>query len=246
LPSFEAVRRDWTTLGEQDPLWAVYVAPGTRGGQWDVEEFLALGRSDVAEAMAWLDRLGLPTRFGAVLDFGCGAGRLSQALAAHADTVVGVDVSAPMLAVAADLDRTGRCRFVRNDAPDLRLFDDAEFDLVYSELVLQHLPAPVIDGYLGEFMRVLRPGGLAVLQCTVSPLWTAKGAIWRFVPRSLVRLGQRHVLGYPAPMQMTAYPTRRLAAVVRRHGGEVAGHLIRDDQAMHWRTARYVVRRPAK
>ena len=36
--------RDWTRLGEQDPLWAVYVAPDTRGGGWDVEQFLALGR----------------------------------------------------------------------------------------------------------------------------------------------------------------------------------------------------------
>ena len=25
--------RDWTRLGEQDPLWAVYVAPEARGGR---------------------------------------------------------------------------------------------------------------------------------------------------------------------------------------------------------------------
>ncbi|HET9139852.1 class I SAM-dependent methyltransferase [Actinophytocola sp.] len=247
LSSFEGVRRDWTRLGERDPLWAVYVAPGRRGGSWDVEEFLELGRRDVGRAMAWLERLGVRGRFDRALDFGCGAGRLSQALAERAGEVVGVDVSAPMLEMAAELDRTaGRCRFVLNDADDLGLFADGEFDLVYTELVLQHLPAPMIDRYLGEFLRVLRPGGIAVFQCTVSPMWTVKGMIWRFVPPPLVRLGQRYVLRYPAPMRMTAYPARRVAAVVAAHGGEVVGSMVQDDRAAHWRTAHYAVRRPAR
>lgn len=244
--SFDQVRRDWTRLGERDPLWAVYVAPDKRGGRWDVEEFLAIGRADVATARTWLDRLGLPTRWGRALDFGCGAGRLSQALAEHADEVVGVDVARPMLEVARRLDRSdGRCRFVLNDSPDLRQFDDACFDLVYSELVLQHLPAAVIDGYLAEFMRVLTPGAPAVLQCTTRPLWTVKGVIWRLAPGRLVRLGQRVLLRYPAPMRMTAYPTQRLGAVVAAHGGEVVDTATEDDPATHWRLTRYVVRRLA-
>jgi hypothetical protein len=48
--SFEQVRADWTRLGAEDPLWAVLVADGKRGGRWDVEEFLALGRTDVARS----------------------------------------------------------------------------------------------------------------------------------------------------------------------------------------------------
>src|SRR5689334_18240011 len=116
LASFDGVRRDWTRLAERDPLWAVYVAPGTRGGRWDVERFFALGREDVAAAMAWLARLGLPTRFERVLDFGCGVGRLSQALAEHAAEVVGVDVAPPMIERARELDPEGRCEFVLNEA----------------------------------------------------------------------------------------------------------------------------------
>jgi SAM-dependent methyltransferase len=243
LSSFDDLRRDWTTLGEHDPLWAVYVGPGKRGGRWDVEEFLALGRADVAAAMAWLEELGLNRRWGRVLDFGCGAGRLSQALAAHADEVVGVDVSVPMLDTARRLDRTGgTCRFLLNSEPDLRRFDDAGFDLVFSELVLQHLPAPIIDGYLAEFMRVLRPGGVAVLQCTTSPLWTVKGAIWRLAPGWLVRLGQRAILRYPAPMRMTAVDPEHLRSVVGGHGGEVIATRTHDDRAAHWRSTRYVIR----
>src|SRR3954468_6864411 len=82
--SFEQVRADWTRLGAEDPLWAVLVEDGKRGGRWDVDEFLALGRADVERARGILAEQGLPTTWNRVLDFGCGAGRLSQALAEHA------------------------------------------------------------------------------------------------------------------------------------------------------------------
>lgn len=243
--SFEDVRRDWTRLGERDPLWAVYVAPGTRGGRWDVERFLALGRADVAAARDWLTALGRPAAWARALDFGCGAGRLSQALAEHADAVVGVDVSAPMLDTARSLDRSdGRCEFVLNDAPDLRRFPDDSFDLVYTALVLQHLPRPVIEGYLAEFARVLAPGGTAVLHCSTSPLWTVKGAIWRLAPSRLIGWGQRVFLRYPAPMRMTAMPERRVEEIIRAAGGRVLDRRSEDDRSTHWRLTRYVVVKP--
>lgn len=243
---FDQVRRDWTTLGADDPLWAVSVAPDKRGGRWDVDEFLAQGRRDVARAREWLAALGLPTRWERVLDFGCGAGRLSQALAAFSDEVVGVDVSVPMLETARALDRTGgRCRFVLNEAPDLHVFPSGSFDLVYSELVLQHLPWRVIPGYLGEFVRVLRPGAVALVQCTTRPMWTVKGLVWRLAPRPAVRLAQRTLLGYPAPMLMTAVPTARVRAVVGAHGGEVLDTATSREPATHWVSTRYVIRKLA-
>jgi SAM-dependent methyltransferase len=240
--SFEEVRRDWVRLGEHDPLWAVYVAADKRGGRWDPGQFLATGRADVAASARWLSGLGFGPRWARVLDFGCGAGRLSQALADHADEVVGVDVSPPMLAVARELDAAGRCRFVLNETSDLAVFGAGEFDLVYSELVLQHLPAAVIDGYLAEFVRVLRPGGVALLQCTTRPLWTFKGAVWRLAPGPLVRFAQRKVLGYPAPMRMTRYPEGRVRSAVSSAGGEVVATRTVDDRATHWRSTWYVVR----
>lgn len=240
--SFEEVRRDWTRLGADDPLWAVYVAADKRGGRWDPEQFLATGRDDVAASVSWLTDLGFGKRWPRILDFGCGAGRLSQALADYADEVVGVDVSPPMLEMARRLDVDDRCRFVLNETSDLAAFETDSFDLVYSELVLQHLPAPVIDGYLAEFVRVLRPGGLALLQCTTRPLWTFKGAVWRLVPGWLVRLGQRTLLGYPAPMRMTRYRPARLARAVTAAGGEVVATTTVDDRSTHWRSTRYVVR----
>ena len=242
--SFEQTRRDWARLGASDPLWAVYVAPGTRNNNWDVDAFLELGRTDVAKAVAWLDSLGLSTTWAEVLDFGCGAGRLSQALAAHADAVTGVDVAPAMLDAARGLDRTGgRCTFVLNDRPDLGLFAADTFELVYTELVLQHLPKPLIERYLAEFLRVLRPGGVAVFQCTTKPLNTAKGLVWRVVPFPLIRLLQRGVLRYPAPMRMTALPASRVREVVQAHGGTVVDSRTEDVPSTHWRSTTYVVRK---
>ena len=244
MSDFEQVRRDWTELGAADPLWAVLVDADRRGGRWDVEEFLELGRRDVAAARTWLAELGLPTTWDRVLDFGCGAGRLTQALAEHAGEVVGVDVSAPMLETARRLDRGGRCTLVLNETADLRAFPDDSVDLVVTERVLQHLPPRVVEGYLAEFLRVLRPGGLALVHCTTRPMWTSRGLVWRFAPRPVIRWAQRVLLHYPAPMRMTALAPERLAAVVGRHGGRVLASRAVDEPAAHWHARRYVVVAP--
>lgn len=242
--SFEQVRKDWTTLGAEDPLWAVLVDPDKRGGRWDAEAFLELGRRDVEVARDQLQRLGLPTTWERVLDFGCGAGRLSQALAQHAGEVVGLDVAAPMLETARGLDRTGgRISFVLNEDPDLRSFPDGHFDLVYTERVLQHLPRSVLETYLGEFARVLRPGGVAVVHCPTRPMRTARGVVWRVAPAPLIRWAQQRLLGYPAPMRMTGVPERRVAELVAVHGAEVVEAAAVDEPETHWHARRYVIRR---
>jgi hypothetical protein len=69
--------------------------------------------------------------------------------------------------------------------------------------------------------------------------------IWRFAPGALVRLGQRLVLGYPAPMRMTAMPPARVRAILTANGGDVLDTISTDDRAAHWRSTRYVVRRHA-
>jgi SAM-dependent methyltransferase len=246
----DEVRRAWTALGAEDPLWAVRVHPGKRHGGWDEAQFLATGVDEVNRSLAWLDRLGLAPGqagrkppLGRVLDLGCGAGRLSQALARHADEVVGVDVSATMLDTAHRLNQQRNLRFVLNETADLKQFDDASYDLVFTALVLQHLPRPLIEGYLREFLRVLVPGGIVLAQITTRPRWTARALVWRFAPWPLVRVLQKRVLGYPAPMRMTRISPARVREVVQGAGGRVLATKPDLESSPDWYCTWYAIRR---
>ena len=57
-----------------------------------------------------------------------------------------------------------RCRYHVNDRDDLALFPDGVFDLIYSDIVLQHIAPEFGAGYVQEFARVLAPGGVVVFQ----------------------------------------------------------------------------------
>ena len=166
MKSLRRHQQDWEALGRVDPLWAVLTSPSRRHGRWNTADFFATGVRDVDALMKTAAALGLPQRRDDALDFGCGVGRLTRALAGHFERCVGVDISAPMLAQAEELNRDcDRCRFVLNAAEDLRAFESASFDLVYTKYVLQHLPGrALVRSYLGELLRVLRPGGLLVFQ----------------------------------------------------------------------------------
>ncbi len=234
----EQVRRDWTRLGSTEPLWAVCVDPDKRDGGWNDDEFLASGRAEIDPAISRLDELGLAPGRGRVLDFGCGAGRLSNALAAHFGQVVGVDISAPMLDEARRLDRSGgRIEFVLNERPDLSRFEDDSFDLVYTDLVLQHLPTDLAEGYLREFARVVRPGGALVVGVPESERRTFKGLVFRYVPWPLVALAQRVILRYPAPMRMHTLSTERISQLLP-HRIAASDEYWGGD---HWRHLRHYV-----
>ena len=235
------VRSDWTELGARDPFWAVLVSPKNRHGGWEVGDFLATGRDEVTAALAHADGLGLDVARGRALDFGCGVGRLSIALADHMDEVVGVDISPSMVSAARELDASGRCQFVENNRGDLSIFADDSFDLVYSSLVLQHLPPEIAQGYLAEMLRVLRPGGVMIVQLATKPDRSVKGMLVRLLPLPVIRFVQRRLLHYPAPLDMYPMTARALEAVITRGAGHVVDVVDDPMYGGNWRYARYYV-----
>jgi ubiquinone/menaquinone biosynthesis C-methylase UbiE len=108
------------------------------------------------------------------LDLGCGTGTLAAELARRGVRVVGVDISAPMLAQAAqrvrELGMEDQVTLRELGAVDLdTAFEDASFDAVVSTLVFSELSADEIEYTLGECRRILRPGGRLLVADEVLP-----------------------------------------------------------------------------
>jgi len=221
----EQISEAWNRLASEDPLWAVCAQPGKKGNRWDRDAFYATGEQEIATVLRRAIELGLEPKRERALDFGCGVGRLTFPLAERFDEVVGVDVSERMLALAraAAEEEAKRqwCRFVRNERADLAMFDDDSFDFVYSSMVLQHMPVRFSQVYLTDFIRVLKPGGIAVFHIPASTAWTMRGMLFRWAPRWVLATGQRLVLRYPAPMEMHCMPPEQVRTLLASAGARV-------------------------
>jgi SAM-dependent methyltransferase len=159
------LQRNWDELGQRDPLWAILSDPAKKGGRWDLEEFFQTGVNEVEGVIKYLESLKVDFPRRKALDFGCGVGRLTQALAPHFQEVCGVDIAPSMLEQANAYNRHGgRCKYFLNQTDDLKLFADDAFDFIYTMVVLQHMEPAHSKNYVREFVRVLAPGGVLVFQ----------------------------------------------------------------------------------
>jgi SAM-dependent methyltransferase len=231
LEHLEGATREWNEIAQLDPYWAVLVEPSKKHGRWNNEaaraEFFRTGEVEVEEVLTAVRRLCSDLRQGRALDFGCGVGRLTRALATHFAACDGVDISEQMVLEArrANQDRAN-CRFHVNTSEHLGLFADDTFDFIYSAIVLQHVPdARVIDSYLAEFVRVLRPGGMLVFQLPSYIPWRRRLQPRRRLYSLLRSMGVSAPTLYNRfgfmPMRMTWLPENRVAAVLRQAGGTV-------------------------
>lgn len=221
-------KRDWDELAKTDPLWAVLSDPAKRFGHWDLTEFFDTGEREIEALLRRTHALGCAPSLESALDFGCGVGRLTRALAGRFQEVVGVDISEAMIDKARELNPSlAHVSFVVNVREDLGLFPDGRFGFVYSNIVLQHLPTrTMIFGYVGEFLRVLAPGGLLIFQLPGRlPPWI------RLQPRRALFKGFR-LLGMPErtlrvrfglhPIRMQSVPRDDMLSFLKQMDGRVA------------------------
>lgn len=239
----------WESLGTSDPDWAVLTDPELRGRGWEpnLDEFYDSGRRAVEGALALLPPDALPSHSGVrVLDFGCGTGRLSLALAARGMHVTAVDVAPSMLAT------TMRRAQERGHAERItpvqvgELAPAADHDLVLSLLVLQHLPgARAIEAAVSQLVRCVRPGGWLLLElpdrastwkAKVQPRWQAFRALRR-LGVSPATLQARRLSG----ISMTPVAQSEMTRWLERAGAEVVSVHVTQD--VDYQMVRYVARR---
>jgi SAM-dependent methyltransferase len=237
--------RDWDDLAELDPFWAVLSEPAFTEGGGSLDDFFSSGAGEVSGALDVARELGRPVRFGSALDFGCGLGRLSRALAARFERCTAVDVSPKMLDVARRLNEDmTNIEFVLNERPDLGIFEAGSFDLVYSSIVLQHLRGrEEIERFVSELVRVTAGDGLAIFQVPneislryrLQPRRRAYALLRRagVSSSSLYRRGLN-------PIQVRALAEHRVRDVVEAAGGRVE-RMLADDSVPPLTSNRYFV-----
>lgn len=210
---------DWRELGATQPYWGVLTHPSYRTENLTAQALEAFYRSG-AEHMAQLadqaERLTGARPGGRALDFGCGAGRLTEAMCAHAAGVIGYDISPGMLDEARK----------RGTADYVGELPDGPFDWINSYIVLQHIPPARGMALIGDLLDRLAPGGLLSLQLTVwrdarhGPPTPAPRTGWRaFVPPFL-----RRSKTPPTPpkglVMMFDYDLSAVVALLNAHGVE--------------------------
>jgi len=175
---------DWRELGQSQPYWGVLRHPDFRTENITperIEAFYASGPVYIDQIAANLARLTGSPPSGRALDFGCGVGRLAEAMTAYASQVTGLDISPGMLALARA--RNGKATYV-DQAPD------GPFDWINSFIVFQHIPPARGEAILEDLLSRLAPNGAVSLHFTV---WRDKDKEWPVQPEAAAPSGLRRL-----------------------------------------------------
>lgn len=160
------MQQDWDERARENARYYV----NTEREDWTDEEFFRSGQRTVAEEILTdMTNIcqGKDPKQMKVLEIGCGAGRVTRALSDLFGTVWGVDVSGEMIqrATRALADRPN-VRLLQTNGKDLSgILENGSFDFAFSSIVFQHIPSrEVIESYVNEVNRLLRPGALFKFQ----------------------------------------------------------------------------------
>ena len=169
------MRRDWDRRAQENARH--FVATGRQA--WSDEEFFLAGEQELqGQILNDLENVcqGRDPKAMKVLEIGCGAGRVTRALARFFGEVYAVDISRNMVRQARQAVRLENAHIFCNNGRDLSvvrrhwwerfgLGEKLQLDFAFSCLVFQHIPSRgVIESYLSEVNRLLRPGALFKFQ----------------------------------------------------------------------------------
>jgi trans-aconitate methyltransferase len=157
---------DWDVIATHQPFFGVLaneqyfmhnLTPDAK------QDFYASGEADINHVVRTLAAInGGEFAPKTALDFGCGVGRLTFAMARHVESVIGVDVADGMLDVARReaIERGVAGAEFRRDLPERPV------DWINSLIVFQHIPPERGHGIFERLVQSLRPGAFLSVQVT--------------------------------------------------------------------------------
>lgn len=159
----------WTEYGATEPHWSVVSTSAFRAKVIDqnMKAFHDSGRNEAINLRRLLNRTNIdPNPLGVALEYGCGVGRVTRWLADLFPKVYGVDISVNHLKLAqAYFEQESVTNIETIPITSAQVIDDLpNYDFLYSKIVLQHNPPPVIYLILNRLCEKLNPGGAGVLQ----------------------------------------------------------------------------------
>ena len=162
---------EWEKWGARDPYFGVITDPRFRSANLTPEArqaFFDGGRHHVLGVLDNCRRRLIPDFAPKrILDFGCGVGRLVIPFAETCAEVVGVDVSASMLAEARrNCDEYGVAGVQLLPSDDALSSLQGTFDLVHSALVFQHIEVKRGRALFARLLDCIAPGGIGAIQIT--------------------------------------------------------------------------------
>jgi ubiquinone/menaquinone biosynthesis C-methylase UbiE len=152
--NLEEMYRWWNEAAKTNAMSAIL----SNKPAWDTNEFFETGREWLCQHFDWAASAGFSPGGTRALDFGCGMGRMANALAQYYETVLGVDISDEMLRLARENRRTGNIEFAQALGPPIGE-PDGSFHLVYSTIAVQHIAPPFNLETISDLFRLCAAGG---------------------------------------------------------------------------------------
>jgi SAM-dependent methyltransferase len=177
----------WNKAAEENPYWYVssygpYVADRDLADFWDSGRVIW---NDIKRVIGYT-----PKPDHAVVEIGCGVGRLTRVIAPEVGCVIALDVSEKMLAIAKQVN-IPNAEFREVEGFSLPAIPDNSADLALAYCVFQHLPSQTaLKSYLVAMCRVVKPEGMIAFTL-VARDWT----VWLLPALRAKAYLREHLLG---------------------------------------------------
>ena len=156
-------KRFWDAIASR-PDWRQYILPKRTDDEFEQEG--KLQADDI--------RRLFPISGGTVIEYGCGIGRISKHLSAHADRMVGLDICSAFLERARERDAASE--YILADA----FKEESVADLVYSVSVMQHNTLENRQRAVASIRGMLKPGGTCLITFASGPVYREGDFIHKF------------------------------------------------------------------